>query len=351
MDKSKKERVLLGMSGGTDSSMAALLLQEQGFDVIGVTFRFHEKEDNKEYLEDARALAKHLGIEHITHDARELFQEKIVRYFVDAYLQGETPVPCTLCNNYLKWPLLVQLADERGIERIATGHYVRCLPFEGKYYIYPGLDHEKDQSFFLWALPQAILKRMVLPLGEITKVSVRALAAERGFQKEATKKDSLGVCFCPGDYRSFLQKQPEATEIKQGFFEDSKGKILGKHAGFPFYTVGQRRGLGVNFQHPVFVKETHPATNRVVLAPIAELYKEEMFLRDWYLTSPELFVDGREVICKIRYRKQATPSIVTVLSDGRLHVRFLEPLESIAAGQAAAFYEERRVVGGGIILP
>lgn len=351
MDKGKKERVLLGMSGGTDSSMSALLLQEQGFEVIGVTFRFYEKDHNTEYLTDAQALAARIGIEHITYDARDIFQEKIVRYFVDAYLKGETPVPCTLCNNYLKWPLLVQLADERGIERIATGHYVRCLPFEGKYYIYPGLDKDKDQSFFLWGLPQAILRRMVLPLGEITKVSVRALAAERGFLKVATKKDSLGVCFCPGDYRSFLREQPEAAQISAGFFEDEHGKILGKHAGFPFYTVGQRRRLGINFQYPVFVKETHPETNRVILAPLSALYKEEMFLTDWHLTSPELFADGREVICKIRYRKQATPSIVTILTDGRLHVRFLEPLESIAAGQAAAFYEDMRVVGGGIILP
>ena len=347
----KKEKVLLGMSGGTDSSVAALLLQEQGFEVIGVTFRFYEKEDDTTYLTDARELAERIGITHITYDARTLFKEKIVSYFIDSYLKGETPVPCTLCNNYLKWPLLAQLADERGIERIATGHYVRCMTYEGQYYIYPGLDPDKDQSFFLWSVPQAILKRMELPLGTLTKVAVRALAAERGFAKVATKKDSLGVCFCPGDYRTFLKNQPEAATIKAGFFEDETGKIVGKHTGFPYYTVGQRRGLGVTFQYPVFVKETNPLTNRVVLAPLASLYRNDMYLTDWHLTTPELFEQGREVICKIRYRKQATPSVVTILPNGTLHVRFLEPLESIAAGQAAAFYESDRVVGGGIILP
>ena len=347
-----KQQLLLGMSGGTDSSVAALILQEQGFEVIGVTFRFYEKEGNTTYLRDAQALCQRIGIEHITYDARALFQEKIISYFIDSYLKGETPVPCTLCNNYLKWPLLAQLADERGINQMATGHYVRCLPHAGKYYIHAGVDPDKDQSFFLWGVPQSILKRMVLPLGEMTKVEVRALAAARGFAKVASQKDSLGVCFCPGDYRSFLKQQPQAAAIKAGFFEDTTGKIVGKHAGFPYYTVGQRRGLGVNFQQPMFVKETLPQTNRVVIAPLADLYQEEMYLTNWHLTSPELFEQGREVVCKIRYRKQATPSVVTLLpAEQLLHVRFLEPLESIAPGQAAAFYEADRVVGGGIILP
>lgn len=341
--------VLLGMSGGTDSSVAALLLQDAGFCVTGVTFRFYEKDGNTEYLEDAIALASRIGIEHITHDARTIFEEKIIHYFINEYLSGRTPVPCVQCNNYLKWPLLEKLANERGISRIATGHYARCMPYNDKLYIYPGKDPDKDQSFFLWGLQQEILQRIELPLGNITKVKVRELAAERGFSKAATKKDSIGVCFCPGDYRSFLRKHVTEKNIVPGFYEDTTGKIIGKHEGFPFYTIGQRRKLGINFQYPIFVKDIIPAANRVILSPLSGLYKNEMWLKNWNLTCCGEFKEEKEVICKIRYRKQATPSKVSIGTDNRLHVRFLEPLEAIAPGQAAAFYEDGRLTGGGII--
>ena len=201
----ENKRVLLGMSGGTDSSVAAMRLLEAGYEVIGVTFRFYELNGSTEYLEDARSLAEHLGIRHITYDAREVFNKQIIEYFVQEYMAGRTPVPCTLCNNYLKWPLLAELADEMGIFYIATGHYVRKVKLEDTYYITSAADSDKDQTFFLWGLKQDILRRMLLPMGDITKVEARALAAERGFRKVATKKDSLGVCFCPMDYRSFLK--------------------------------------------------------------------------------------------------------------------------------------------------
>ena len=201
----ENKRVLLGMSGGTDSSVAAMRLLETGYEVIGVTFRFYELNGSTEYLEDARSLAEHLGICHITYDAREVFNKQIIEYFVQEYMAGRTPVPCTLCNNYLKWPLLAELADEMGIFYIATGHYVRKVKLEDTYYITSATDSDKDQTFFLWGLKQDILRRMLLPMGDITKVEARALAAERGFRKVATKKDSLGVCFCPMDYRSFLK--------------------------------------------------------------------------------------------------------------------------------------------------
>lgn len=343
------KKIVLGMSGGTDSSVAAMLLKEAGYEVIGVTFRFYEKDGAQEYLEDARNLASQLGIKHIVYDARDVFKEKIISYFIDEYMSGRTPVPCVLCNNYFKWPLLAKVADAEGAEMIATGHYARKVLVDGKFYITAGEDPEKDQSFFLWGLGQELLARIEMPLGSFTKVRVREMAAERGFMRAATKKDSLGVCFCPGDYRSFLAEYVQEGEISEGFFEDSNGKILGKHKGFPYYTIGQRRGLGINFQTATFVKELNPETNRVVLAPLSELYKQEMWLKDYRLINPEQFVAGREVICKIRYRKQATPSVVTIVDENTLHVRFLEPLESIAPGQAAAFYEEGRVIGGGII--
>ena len=188
-----KERVLLGMSGGTDSSVAAMKLQEAGYEVTGVTFRFYEADGKAEYLEDARTLADRLGIEHIIYDARKLFRERIIRYFIDEYLAGHTPVPCTLCNNELKWKLLAEIADEKGIYWISTGHYVRKLLLEDTYYIAPAADRDKDQTFFLWGLKQDILKRMLLPMGDMTKEEARAYAAGRGFMRVATKKDSIGV--------------------------------------------------------------------------------------------------------------------------------------------------------------
>lgn len=340
------------MSGGTDSSVAAMRLQEAGYEVTGVTFRFYEPDGATDYLDDARSLASRLGIEHITYDARELFRSHIVRYFTDEYLAGRTPVPCTLCNNELKWPLLAEIADERGIHWISTGHYVRKVLLDGKYYIAPAADRDKDQTFFLWGLKQDILARMLLPMGDITKAEARCYAAERGFRRVATKKDSIGVCFCPLDYRSFLRRElpPEALPGR-GRFVDEEGVFLGWHEGYPFYTIGQRRGLGLQLNRPIFVKEISVERNEVVLAPLASLYKEEMTLRDWNLVEPVRVLAVEEVIVKIRYRKQANRARVSLTPDDLLHVRLIEPLESIAPGQAAAFYDDAgRLLGGGIIV-
>lgn len=347
-----KERVLLGMSGGTDSSVAAMKLQEAGYEVTGVTFRFYEVGGKTEYLEDARALAGRLGIEHITYDARELFRELIIRYFIDEYLAGHTPVPCTLCNNELKWKLLAEIADEKGIYWISTGHYVRKVLSGGKYYIAPAADKDKDQTFFLWGLKQDILQRMLLPMGDITKNEARSYAAERGFGQVAAKKDSIGVCFCPLDYRSFLKCEvPETLLPGKGRFVDEKGDFLGWHEGYPFYTVGQRRGLGIHLNKAVFVKETRVESNEVVLAPLSSLYKQEMWLGEWNLVENSRVLGANEVIVKIRYRKQANRCRVTLTVEGLLRVRLIEPLESIAPGQAAAFYDkDGYLLGGGIIL-
>lgn len=435
----KNNRVLLGMSGGTDSSVAALLLQEAGYEVTGITFRFYELNGSTEYLEDARALADRLGIEHLIYDARRLFQSTIIDYFVSEYLHGRTPVPCTLCNNYLKWPLLKQVADERAIYHLATGHYVNKRLIGDHYHITCGRDRDKDQSFFLWGLPQEILRRMLLPMGDITKVEVRQLAAERGFHKVAGKKDSLGVCFCPMDYRGFLRKvvaetsslrpssevasmllptdsipddtlDNQATQVSSselissslalqvplstrqslpsmlspfsfttqtpvsslsedlglsqeekggkqhpvitpGYFYDETGTVVGRHEGFPFYTIGQRRGLGLqHLNRAVFVKEIIPEENKVVVAPLSALEKNEMVLKDWNITNPALLFGQNDIIVKIRYRKQANHCTVTLTPDNLLHVQLHEPLTSVAPGQAAAFYKEDIVLGGGIIV-
>ena len=373
----ENKRVLLGMSGGTDSSVAAMRLLEAGYEVIGVTFRFYELNGSTEYLEDARNLAERLGIRHITYDAREIFARQIIEYFVQEYLAGRTPVPCTLCNNYLKWPLLAKIADEMGIFYIATGHYAQNIQLNETFYITYAADSDKDQTFFLWGLKQDILNRMLLPMGDITKAEARAWAAEHGFRKVATKKDSIGVCFCPMDYRTFLKdwlvrngqmsvsnseasinnsqtsgsdKQTWSDRIRRGRFVDEKGNFIAWHEGYPFYTIGQRRGLGIHLNRPVFVKEIDPEKNEVMLASLSSLEKTEMWLKDWNLVNQERTLDRSDIIVKIRYRKQENHGTITVTSDHLLHVQLHEPLTAIAPGQAAEFYGDGLLLGGGIIV-
>ena len=373
----ENKRVLLGMSGGTDSSVAAMRLLEAGYEVIGVTFRFYELNGSTEYLEDARNLAERLGIRHITYDAREIFARQIIEYFVQEYLAGRTPVPCTLCNNYLKWPLLAKIADEMGIFYIATGHYAQNIQLNETFYITYAADSDKDQTFFLWGLKQDILNRMLLPMGDITKAEARSWAAEHGFRKVATKKDSIGVCFCPMDYRTFLKdwlvrngqmsvsnseasinnsqtsgsdKQAWSDRIRRGRFVDEKGTFIAWHEGYPFYTIGQRRGLGIHLNRPVFVKEIDPEKNEVVLASLSSLEKTEMWLKDWNLVNQERTLGRSDIIVKIRYRKQENHGTITVTSDHLLHVQLHEPLTAIAPGQAAAFYGDGLLLGGGIIV-
>ena len=338
------------MSGGTDSSVAAMLLLDAGYEVTGVTFRFFEKDNNTEYLDDARELCSSLGIPHITYDLRDRFKKYIIDYFIKEYMTGRTPVPCTLCNNYLKWPILKEIADREGIYYIATGHYVQKTFCNGYWHIKSGADPDKDQSFFLWGLPQDIMERMILPLGSITKTRVREIAAKRGFLKTSIKKDSLGVCFCPMDYRSFLGKNVNPDLIKPGIFCDEEGNNIGKHEGYPFYTIGQRRGLGIYMNKALFVKEILPEENKVIISnKLSSLEHSEMWLTDWNIINPESLLGKYDVIVKIRYRKQANRCTVTMTGDGLLHVKLHEPLAAIAPGQAAAFYRNDIVLGGGII--
>ena len=343
-------RVLLGMSGGTDSSVAALLLQDAGYEVVGVTFRFFEKDGCTDYLDDASELCQRLGIQHIVSDQRELFLATIIDYFVREYMAGHTPVPCTICNNRLKWPLLRKIADEMGIYHLATGHYVQKQLIDGHWHITNGADEDKNQSFFLWGLPQDILERMILPMGGLTKLRAREIAEERGFLKAAHKKDSLGVCFCPMDYRAFLRDKVSAEAIQKGEFVDADGNFIAWHEGYPFYTIGQRRGLGIDLNQAVFVKEIIPSENRVVLGDLKSLERTEMRLKDWNIINPTQLLGKDDVIVKIRYRKQVNRCTVTLLPDNTLHVQLHEPLAAIAPGQAAAFYRGDVVLGGGIIV-
>ena len=345
-----KKRILLGMSGGTDSSVAAILLLEQGYEVVGITFRFWEEGENT-HLQDAVKLANQLGIEHVTYDARDIFRKKVVGYFVDEYMAGRTPFPCVKCNNELKWKLIIDEADQLNCDKVAMGHYVNIIEENNHYFIVEGNDPDKDQSFFLWGLTQAQLSRIIFPLGKFHKTDVRAMAAERGYKHVSEKKDSLGACFCSGDYRPFLKSQlPESEKfIYSGNFIDEEGRLLGQHEGFPLYTVGQRRGL-IHLNRKVFVKEIFSETNEVVLAPLTNMYKTEFLIKDVNVVDKELFTDKFDVHCRIRYRKQNTLSRVVFLENGRAKVELAEPLESIAPGQTAVFYRNGRILGGGFIL-
>ncbi|MDL2290139.1 tRNA 2-thiouridine(34) synthase MnmA [Paludibacteraceae bacterium OttesenSCG-928-F17] len=345
-----KTRVLLGMSGGTDSSVAAMLLLEQGYDVTGITFRFWDEEENPQYVKDAVRLAEQLNIKHIVKDVRSIFHDTIVRYFIDEYLAGRTPFPCAKCNNELKWSLLFEEAEKLDCEKVSMGHYANIKYDNGHYFIAKGIDEDKDQSFFLWGLSEEQLKRIIFPLGEMTKDKVRKYAAEKGFKQVAEKKDSLGVCFCPGDYRSFLKSQIKdyPSYIYPGNFIDEDENTLGQHEGYPLYTVGQRRGL-IYLNRAVFVKEIRPQTNEVVLAPLKSLYKNTFKVKGYRLIDKSLFSNNFDSIVKIRYRKQETMCRIILLDDDRLEVELKEPLESIASGQTAVFYRNDKVLGGGFI--
>jgi len=337
------------MSGGTDSSVAAILLLEQGYEVIGITFRFWEEGENF-HLQDAVRLAEQLGIQHVTYDAREVFRQSVVQYFMDEYLAGRTPFPCVKCNNELKWKLILEEADRLGCDKVAMGHYVNIVCVDNRYFVTEGKDPDKDQSFFLWGLTQAQLSRIIFPLGQFYKTEVRAMAAVRGYKKVSEKKDSLGACFCSGDYRPFLKKQlaDPGKYIYSGNFVDETGKVLGQHEGFPLYTVGQRRGL-IHLNRKVFVREIRPDTNEVVLAPLESMYKTEFLIRDVNVVDQALFSTDFDVMCRIRYRKQNTLSRVVFLENRTARVELSEPLESIAPGQTAVFYRDGRILGGGFI--
>jgi len=341
------------MSGGTDSSVAAMLLQEQGYEVVGVTFRFFDEQKDTEspHIQEARELASKLNIEHHTYDARTTFQTKVIDYFINEYLSGRTPFPCVQCNNFLKWNFLFSLADKYSCEKIATGHYARITEKDKFFYISEAKDNKKDQTFFLWGLPQHILQRTVLPLGNFTKTEIRKMAAEKGFARIAEKKDSMGICFCPGNYRDFLKKQDIVKpNIKKGNFVSEDGTFLGRHESYFFYTVGQRYGLGINLKTPVFVKEIIPDKNKVVLASIEKMSQNEILLENYNLVNKEDIAESSGIFVKIHYRKEPIPiKKINIIAENKLLVELKMPAVGVAPGQSAVFYRDGLVLGGGVI--
>lgn len=359
-----KGRVLVAMSGGIDSSVAAVLLHEQGYEVIGMTMKTWDyassggtkKETgccSLDSINDARHIAVSLGFPHYILDIREEFGDSVIDYFTNEYVEGRTPNPCVMCNTHIKWDALLRRADQLACEFIATGHYAQIRQENNRYIISKGVDTLKDQSYVLWGVSQASLARTILPLGNLTKTRIREMATERGFFDLVNKSESYEICFVPdNDYRGFLKRRiPELeNQVKGGNFIDVNGQIIGQHEGYPFYTVGQRKGLGKAFGYPAFVTEIKKETNEVVIGKLEDLNRTGMYVGQLNLQKYDSIpLKGLETVTKVRYKDAGTAAFIEGL-DGKIKVEFHEDVSGIAPGQAAVFYEGDDVVGGGWIL-
>lgn len=360
---SRKGKILVAMSGGIDSTITALMLHDQGYEVVGITMKTWDyassgptkKETgccNLDSFNDARMAAVQHGFPHFILDIREEFGDFVIENFVDEYLAGRTPNPCVMCNTHIKWRALLKRADALGCDFIATGHYGNINKHEnGRYYISRGIDETKDQSYVLWGLPQDLLRRTILPLGKYRKTEIRQMANDYGYPELAKKSESYEICFVPdNDYRGFLKRKVEGLEEKVagGNFIDKQGNVLGKHKGYPFYTIGQRKGLDVAFGKPVYVTAINPVENTVMLGDETDLENAEMMVSKINWMKYENITTGMEAITKIRYKDKG--SLSNLYPDGNsLKVRFYEKVKSIAPGQSAVFYEGDDVIGGGII--
>lgn len=359
-----KRRVLVGMSGGIDSTAVCHILINQGYDVVGLTIRnvdipskMRVGEDGEMmpgYVIEAKSLAQRLNIEHHVADERESFERDVVTPFLNGYLAGVTPNPCVECNPLFKFYVLAKWADKLGCEYIATGHYARIVYSEGCAFVARGVDTAKDQSYFLWRLGQDVLKRTLFPLGDKTKGEVRRYLADNGFEMKSHDTESMEICFIEKDYRDLLKTRiPDIdNRIGPGKFVDAEGKVIGTHKGYPFYTIGQRKGLVVAFGKPVYVLRTNAEKNTVMLGQPEQLEKCSMFVESQQfvgISEGSLPQEGGLSV-RIRYRSRAiTCRLEVVPGEQRLMVRFLETASAVTPGQSAVFYRGDVVIGGAII--
>ncbi len=356
------KRVLVAMSGGVDSSVAALLLHRQGYDIVGITMKTYDYDEgggvanetaccSVESINDARTLAVGLGFPHYIIDIRDEFEDKVIDNFIDEYMAGRTPNPCVLCNKHIKWEALLRRADQLGCDFIATGHYARISYENNRYFISQGIDAVKDQAYMLWGLSQESLSRTILPLGDYNKSEIKQLAAENGFVDLARKRESYEICFIPdNDYRGYLRRKVADIDKKigKGNFVLSDGTIVGQHNGYPFYTIGQRKGLNIALGYPAFVLAMDAETNMITLGKKDELLSNKLIVTNYTLSKYGQIPEKLDVKTKIRYKDGGTNSRIWE-KDDKIYVEFYEDVSAITPGQSAVFYENGDVIGGGII--
>lgn len=352
---------MVGMSGGVDSSVAAYLLKEQGYQVIGVTMQIWQKEDAQTVsenggccglsaVEDARRVAQLLDIPYYVMNFREEFREKVIGYFMQEYLSGRTPNPCIACNRYVKWESLLRRSMQIGADYIATGHYARVerLP-SGRYAIRNSVTAAKDQTYALYSLTQEQLARTLMPVGDYEKGQIRAIAEGLGLST-AHKPDSMEICFVPDqDYARFIDEN-SGRPVPEGNFVTADGTVVGRHKGITHYTVGQRKGLNLSMGKPVFVLELRPETNEVVIGDGSEVYTDHLVCSHLNFMSMPDFAEDVPVLAKIRYSHRGARAHVRRIGEDLAEVQFEEPVRAVTPGQAVVFYDGEYVAGGGTII-
>ena len=359
---SKKGKILVAMSGGIDSTIAAIMLHNEGYEVIGITMKTWDYEssggNSKETgccsldsINDARTAAVDLGFPHMILDIRESFGQHVIDDFVKEYIAGRTPNPCILCNTHIKWEALLKKADALDCEFIATGHYAKVREENNRFIVSKAKDSTKDQSYVLWGLSQDSLSRSKYPLGNLLKSEVRQMAKDLGYKELAEKSESYEICFVPdNDYRGFLKRKVPGLEeqVSGGEFHDQEWNVIGEHKGYPFYTIGQRKGLEVAFGEPRYVTEIKPESNVIVLGKEVDLQRNGMWVRKLNLSKYENIPQGFQSTTKVRYKHAGTAAKLFT-DNNRIKVEFDEYVNGIAPGQSAVFYEGDDVIGGGII--
>jgi tRNA-specific 2-thiouridylase len=356
-----KGKVMLGMSGGVDSSVAAAVLIEQGYEVIGVTMQiWPDMQDKRKQAEggccslsavdDARRVANRLGINYYVLNFKDVFQQKVIDYFINEYLSGRTPNPCIACNRFVKFEALLSKAVSMGMDYIATGHYARITydDVTGRYLLKKSVTAGKDQTYALYTMTQYQLERTLFPIGDFKKDEVRALAREYGLPV-ASKPDSQEICFVEdNDYGRFIAENTDA-DVKPGCFVDKEGNVLGMHRGIIHYTVGQRKGLGISFGKPMYVADIRPGDNTVVLGDASEVFTSGLTASDPNFISVDELRDEMKVTAKIRYSAKEAPAVIRPLDGNRVEVIFDKLQRAITPGQAVVFYDGDTVVGGAVI--
>ncbi|MCH5251037.1 MAG: tRNA 2-thiouridine(34) synthase MnmA [Lachnospiraceae bacterium] len=357
-----KEKVVVGMSGGVDSSVAAYLLKEQGYDVIGVTMQIWQDEETVcqsenggccglSAVDDARGVANQLGIPHYVMNFKKEFKENVIDYFVESYLVGQTPNPCIACNRHVKWEAMLKRSMEIGADYIATGHYARItkLP-NGRYAIKNSVTAAKDQTYALYGLTQFQLSHTLMPVGEYTKDEIREIALKNQLNV-AHKPDSQEICFIPdNDYAAFIDKAAAGRVPGKGNFVTKDGKILGEHLGITHYTIGQRKGLNLAMGHPVFVSEIRPETGEVVIGEAEDVWGDTLICNRLNFMGMEDLPEAREVTAKIRYAHRGERCTIEKIGEDMIKCSFHTPVRAITPGQAVVFYDDDYVLGGGVIV-